>query len=366
MDERQYLPLFRLSSDHRRRSRRGPENQEGVMRDFSYQVARDPDDAVAALRGAETAFIAGGTELLNWMRLGISAPARLVDVGRLTALNAIERQGETLVIGAGATLNQVGEHGLVRDGANVLAQACLKAASAQIRNRATLGGNVLQKTRCAYFRAEAPLPWGCNKREPGSGCAARHGLNDRHAILGWSDQCVATQPSDPAVALACLDASAELLGPSGRRSVPMTEFHFSQADAIANGDDPARVETQLEPDELIVAYHIPLRPDERSAYVKVRERESYEYALVSAAATLSLENGAIRTARIALGSVAQKPWRLPAAEAGLVGLPLTREAMLPPIRAALAQAQPLDHNAYKIDMAANAAMRALLAAGGAA
>ncbi len=336
------------------------------MRDFSYEVARDPANAVAGLRGGETAFIGGGTELLNWMRLGISAPAKLVDIGRLAGFNTIERQGDVLVIGAGATLNEVGEHGLVREGAAVLGQACLKAASAQIRNRATLGGNVLQKTRCAYFRAEAPLPWGCNKREPGSGCAARHGLNDRHAILGWSDQCVATQPSDPAVALACLDAEAELLGPNGRRPVLMTEFHFSQADAIANGDDPARTETQLEPDELIVAYRIPIRPGERSAYVKVRERESFEYALVSAAASLRLENGNIRAARIALGSVAQKPWRLPAAEVSLAGLPLTREAVLPPIRAALADARPLDHNAYKIEMAANAAMRALLAAGGAA
>lgn len=337
------------------------------MRDFSYHVARDPGDAVTALSGgAETTFIAGGTELLNWMRLGISEPSRLVDVGRLAGFDTIKRQGDRLAIGAGATLNEVGEHPLVRESASVLAQACLKAASAQIRNRATLGGNVLQKTRCAYFRAEAPLPWGCNKREPGSGCAARHGLNDRHAILGWSDECVATQPSDPVVALACLDAEAELLGPNGRRLVPMTQFHFSQADASANGDDPARTETQLEPTELIVAYRIPIRSAERSAYIKVRERESFEYALVTAAAALHLENSFIRAARIALGSVAQKPWRLPAAEAALAGLPLTREAVLPPIRAALAEARPLQHNAYKIHMAADAAMRAVLAAGGAA
>jgi len=332
------------------------------MRDFSYVVARDPSDAVAALGEPETMAIAGGTELLNWMRLGISAPARLVDVGRLPG--QIERQGDRLRIGAGTTLSDAGENPLVREHARVLADACLKAASAQVRNRATLGGNILQKTRCAYFRSEAPLPWGCNKREPGSGCAARHGLNDRHAILGWTDACVATQPSDPAVALSCLDAELEIIGPNGSRTVPMTESHSTQVEAVANGDDPALTETQLEPDELIAAYHIPVRDRERSAYIKVRERESFEYALVSAAAALQLDNGVIRSARVALGSVAQKPWRLPQAEAALSGQPLTREAVLPPIRAALAEARPLGHNAYKVEMAANAAMRAVLAAGG--
>lgn len=332
------------------------------MRDFSYLVARDPSDAVAALGEPETVAIAGGTELLNWMRLGISAPARLVDVGRFPG--QIERQGDRLRIGAGTTLSDAGENPLVREHARVLADACLKAASAQVRNRATLGGNILQKTRCAYFRSEAPLPWGCNKREPGSGCAARHGLNDRHAILGWTDACVATQPSDPAVALSCLDAELEIIGPNGSRTLPMTEFHFTQAEAVANGDDPALTETQLEPDELIAAYHIPVRDRERSAYIKVRERESFEYALVSAAAALQLDNGVIRSARVALGSVAQKPWRLPQAEAALSGQPLTREAVLPPIRAALAEARALAHNAYKVEMAANAAMRAVLAAGG--
>ena len=336
------------------------------MRDFVYTLARHPVDAVAALSEPETMVIAGGTEILNWMRLGISAPAKVVDVGRLPAFNSIEKRGQDIVIGAGATLNEVGEHALVRQHATVLAEACLKAASAQVRNRATLGGNVLQKTRCPYFRSEAPLPWGCNKREPGSGCAARHGLNERHAILGWTDECVATQPSDPAVALACLDARVELLGAGGRRMMAMTDLHLTQAEAASGGTDPARTETRLAADELITAYHIPLRTSERSAYVKVRERESYEYALVSAAAAVELENGVICAARLGLGSVAQKPWRLRSAEAALNGQPLTREAVLPHIRAALNEARALDHNAYKIEMAAKAAMRALLAAGGAA
>jgi xanthine dehydrogenase YagS FAD-binding subunit len=336
------------------------------MRDFSYSVVRTPAEAIAALSGPETAAIAGGTELLNWMRLGIAAPAKLIDIGRFDGFGAISLQDDHIVIGAGATLNEIGEHALIRERAGVLAESCLKAASPQIRNRATLGGNVLQKTRCAYFRAEAPLPWGCNKREPGSGCAARHGSNERHAILGWTDDCVATQPSDPAVALACLDAEAELIGPNGRRRVPMAEFHISQSEAAVRGTDPARMESQLQTGELIVAYHIPLHDGERSAYIKIRERESYEYALVSAAATLQVDQGVIRAVRMALGSVAQKPWRLPAAEAALAGQPLTREAILPAIRAALSDARPLEHNGYKIRMAANAAMRAVLAAGDAA
>jgi xanthine dehydrogenase YagS FAD-binding subunit len=336
------------------------------MKDFTYTLARDPSEAIAALGNGGTAAISGGTELLNWMRLGIDAPARLVDIGRLPAFNTIEQQGEQIVIGAGATLNEIGGHPLIRQHAAALGEACLKAASAQVRNRATIGGNVLQKTRCAYFRAEAPLPWACNKREAGSGCAARHGLNERHAILGWTDACVATQPSDPAVALACLDAEVELLGRTGRRAMPMTGFHLTQAEAAASGGDAARLENHLAPDELIFAYRLPIRQGARSAYLKVRERESYEYALVSAAASIELEGAAIRSARLALGSVAQKPWRLSSAETALAGQPLTREAILPPIRAALAEARPLEHNAYKVEMAANAAMRAALAAGGTA
>lgn len=334
------------------------------MRDFSYIVARDQSDAVAALRQPETMAIAGGTELLNWMRLGISNPATLVDVGGLNGQNQIQLQGDRLTIPASATLSDVNEHPLIREHARVLADACFKAASPQVRFRATLGGNILQKTRCAYFRAEAPLPWGCNKREPGSGCAARHGLNERHAILGWTDACVATQLSDPAVALACLDTQVELIGPNGRRTIAMTDFHLTQAEAAANVADAARIETRLAPDELIAAYHIPIHAGERSAYVKVRERDSFEYALVSSAAALQVDNRVIRSARVALGSVAQKPWRLRQAEAALAGQPLTRETVLPPIRAALAEARALEHNAYKIEMAAKAAMRAVLAAGG--
>lgn len=342
------------------------------MRDFDYSVAREIDDAFAA-DGTATMPIAGGTELLNWFRLGIASPSRIIDLGRLKGLDQIVRRGDRLSIGALATLNEVGEHPLVTAHAAVLGDACLKAASAQIRNRATIGGNVLQKTRCAYFRAEAPLPWSCNKREPGSGCAAREGLNDRHAIFGWTDACVAVQPSDPLAALAALDAEIEVRGREGRRSIRIADFHLSQEEAAAEvgqgrlrltkPGDVARVETRLRPGEVIVAYHLPVREGQRSAYVKVRERASYEYALVSSAVALRLERGRIAEIAVVLGSVAQKPWRLASAERGLIGLPPKREEVLPVLRDALRYARPLKHNGYKITMAAGAAARAIVDAG---
>lgn len=330
------------------------------MYDFDYVHA--PDVAAALAQGAtlEAAWIAGGTELLNWMRLGIAAPSRVVDIGRIAALCGIAATPQGLRIGALATLNEVGEHPLVVRHARALAQACLLAASAQVRHRATLGGNLLQKTRCAYFRTEAPLPWPCNKRAPGSGCAARHGLNERHALLGWTDECVAVQPSDPAVALACLDAEVEIAGPQGTYRLPAAEFHLSQQEARDLGKDAACHEHRLVPGELITALHIPLPHAWTSAYVKARERASYEYALVSAAAAVALEQGRIAAARVALGSVAQRPWRLPAAERALMGLTLEAEAIAPVIDQALDDARPLAHNAWKRPMAVQAAVRALL------
>jgi xanthine dehydrogenase YagS FAD-binding subunit len=337
------------------------------MKNFAYLRVDDASKALDAARGPGTQYIAGGTELLNWMRLGIVEPDSLVDIGPLHGNAEIRRDGDDLVIGALATLNEIGEHPLIVEHATTLAQACLKAASAQIRNRATIGGNVLQKTRCPYFRSEAPLPWGCNKRIPGSGCAARHGINERHAIFGWTDVCVATHPSDPLVALACLDARAEVAGSDRRRrTIDMRSFHFTQQEAGSerrNARDEAQLETRLAPGELITSYRMRVVDAERSAYVKVRERESYEYALVSAAAALSLKNGRITRARVALGSVAQRPWRLSSAEQALVGLQPVKDAVLPAIRASFADARPLEHNRYKIEMAANAAARAITLAG---
>jgi xanthine dehydrogenase YagS FAD-binding subunit len=340
------------------------------MKNFEYVRVASVQEAIDGARPASSQFIAGGTELLNWMRLGIAAPDRVVDIGALSAQREIRRANSELVIGALATLNEIGEHPLVRQHAAVLGDACLKAASAQIRNRATIGGNILQKTRCTYFRSEAPVPWPCNKRAPGSGCAALAGLNERHAILGWTDACVAVHPSDPAVALACLDAQVDLSGPRGRRTVALTDFLLTQEEArqersrSKSGLHESLFETRLQPGEIITAYRLPIVDNERSAYVKVRERESYEYALVSAAAALVVKDGRINRIRIALGSVAHKPWRLVAAEQSLAGSVSTRAAVLSAIRASLNAARPLEHNAYKVEMAANAATRAVAMAGG--
>ena len=345
------------------------------MRDFGYARAGTAEAAVGTMADPGTSVIAGGTELLNWFRLGIAAADRVVDIGGLDELRGITRDGDELRIGALATLNEVGEHPLVTQAARALAAACLQAASAQVRNRATIGGNVLQRTRCPYFRAEEPLPWPCNKRDPGSGCASLAGRHERQAIFGWTQDCVAVQPSDPAVALAALDARADVLGPAGPRTIPMREFHLTQREAAAAGE-PMR-ETRLGADELITGYRLPVSTAGQ-AYVKVRERASYEYAIVSAAADVRLAEGAggpraagageqrIAAARVALGSVAQRPWRLTAAEAELPGTPLTREALLPVIERAMADAVPLPQNGFKVTMARNAAVRALLAAGGAA
>jgi xanthine dehydrogenase YagS FAD-binding subunit len=341
------------------------------VRDFAYARAGTAESAAGALADPRTSVIAGGTELLNWFRLGIADADRVVDIGGLGALRGITQDGDELRIGALATLNEIGEHPLVIRTAGALASACLQAASAQIRNRATIGGNVLQRTRCPYFRAEEPLPWPCNKRDPGSGCASLDGRHERQAIVGWTRDCVAVQPSDPAVALAVLDARADVLGPAGRRTIPMREFHLTQREAAEAGQ-PMR-ETRLESGELITGYRLPASSDGQ-AYVKVRERASYEYAIVSAAAAVRLEGGPrggrqgtarIAAARVALGSVAQRPWRLAVAEAELPGTPLAREALIPVIERAMADAVPLPQNGFKVLMARNAAVRALLAAGGA-
>jgi xanthine dehydrogenase YagS FAD-binding subunit len=356
------------------------------VRDFAYARAVSAGAAVGTLADPGTSVIAGGTELLNWFRLGVAAANRVVDIGGLDELRGIARDGDELRIGALATLNEVGEHPLVTHLAGALASACLQAASAQVRNRATIGGNVLQRTRCPYFRAEEPLPWACNKRDPGSGCTSLAGRHERQAIFGWTRDCVAVQPSDPAVALAMLDARAEVLGPAGPRVIPMREFHLTQREAAAAGE-PMR-ETRFALGELITGYRVPVSAGGQ-AYVKVRERASYEYAIVSAAAGVRLagdpraagvrvQNGAgagnqsaaaggqrIAAARVALGSVAQRPWRLDSAEAELPGTPLTRAALIPVIERAMADADPLPQNGFKVLMARNAAVRALLTAGGA-
>jgi xanthine dehydrogenase YagS FAD-binding subunit len=326
------------------------------MHNFAYARARDTATAVAA-GGERAAFIAGGTELINWMRLGIAAPIRVIDITRVDEMRFIRADGGRISIGALSTLNEIGEHmSVVRD-CPVLAQACLKAASAQIRNLATIGGNILQKTRCAYFRVEGDQRWPCNKRQPRSGCAALSGENRHHAIFGWSDACVATQPSDPAVALAALDAEIHVSGSNGARVIPAGEFHRLP------GDDPGR-DNVLEPGELITHIDIPQASDaRRSFYLKVRERESYEYATVSVAAVVRSDAGRITAARIALGSVAHRPWRLRAAEHALAGARLDARVLEVALAPAFADARPLAHNAFKIELARRAVVRALLEAG---
>jgi len=327
------------------------------MQPFTYARAASVPEAVAAGAEGGTAFLAGGTELLNWMRLGIQDPARVLDIGRLPGLDQIEvLPGGALRVGALCRLNDVAQHEAVARDYPVLSQAILKAASAQLRNLATIGGNPAQRTRCAYYRAEEVLP--CNKRVPGSGCAALHGENSRHAIFGWTETCVATQPSDPSVALAALDAVIVTEAPGGGRRILAQAFHTLPGEA---GPEPHNV---LRPGELIVAIEVPA-PARRSAYLKVRERESYEYATVSAAAALEMEGGLIRRARIALGSVAHRPWRLDEAERRLVSLSLSdRDALRAALDASFADARPLSGNAYKVPLARNTALRALEIAGG--
>ncbi len=324
------------------------------MKPFAYARATTFDDALAAAREPGTVVLAGGTELLNWLRLGIAAPGRVVDISRVADLDRIERlPGGGLRIGALARLNRVAAHEDVQRDWPVLREAIHKSASAQLRNLATIGANLLQKTRCPYFRSEDPAP--CNRRAPGSGCAARHGHDERHAVFGWTEDCIATQPSDPAVALAALDAHVVTRSAGGGRRIAVTDFHLLPADAVDR-------DTVLELGELIEAIELG-SPAPHSAYVKVRERESYEYALVSAAATVELDDaGLIERARIALGSVALRPWRLTEAEHRIAGLAPNDPAVTAALEAALAKACPVPGSAYKIAIARGAARRALLTA----
>lgn len=328
------------------------------MRPFTLIRADHLDGALDELRLPGTMAIAGGTELLNWLKEGIVGPDRLLDISRLP-LAGIGVGPDGLVIGALARMSDVAEHPAVATGYPVLAESLLLAASAQLRNMATIGGNLMQRTRCAYFRADALLP--CNQRVAGSGCAARDGDTSGHAILGASPDCVATHPSDLAVALAALDATVALRSATGQRTVPLTGFHLLPT------EDPRNRHTVLEPGELIVSVTVPGPSAERSHYLKVRERVSYEFAVVSAGAAVRLSGSVLDAARIALGGVAHRPWRLTAAEAALTGVDLED---LDGLRAAVARsftdARALPGNAYKIELARRAAVRALRVAGGVA
>ena len=324
------------------------------MNRFDYTLAADADAAVGALT-ADAAFVAGGTNLLDLMKEGIAYPNLLVDINRLP-LDRIEQEADgSLSLGALARNAHTAHHPLVRDGWPLLSIAILAGASPQIRNMATNGGNLLQRTRCHYFY-DIGVP--CNKRVPGSGCPAATGIARQHAILGGSPDCVATHPSDMCVALAALDAEVWVRGPAGERAIAFTDFHRLP------GDHPERDNT-LQPGELITGLRLP--PNgfaAHSAYLKLRERASYAFALVSVAAALDIgPDGGIRQARIALGGVAHKPWRNPDAEGLLVGRTPSDAAFEQAAAALLEHASPTgrpgNDNAFKIPMARRAIVRAL-------
>jgi xanthine dehydrogenase YagS FAD-binding subunit len=317
------------------------------VRPFAYERATSAEDALARHEDGAR-YLGGGTNLVDLMRLGVEEPAKLVDVTGL-AHDRIEGTPDgTLVVGAAVTNSDLAADRTVREEFPMLAKAVLAGASGQLRNLATVGGNLLQRTRCSYFQ-DASKP--CNKRNPGSGCPAREGEHRNLAILGHSDACVATHPSDMAVALAALGASVRVVGRDGERTVPLGGFHRLP------GDEPQR-DTTLEPGDLVTAVVVPpLRMP--AAYRKVRERASFAFALVSIAAALDVRDGTVRDARLALGGVAHKPWRAGNAEDVLRGAPATEETFTRAADAELAAAEPLRDNAYKVPLARNLIVRTL-------
>jgi xanthine dehydrogenase YagS FAD-binding subunit len=329
------------------------------MHPFALSRADDAAGAIAAhAHDPQLAFIAGGTDLLGLIKDRAVRPARLLDINGLPDMARVEaRPDGGLRIGALARMSDVAADMEVRRRFPVIAEALLFAASGQLRNMASMGGNIMQRTRCPYFRDDDDPP--CNKRRPGSGCSALHGLNRNQAIFGWSDACVATHPSDVAVALAALDATVLVRGRAGQRSIAFADFHRLP------GSTPER-DTVLERGDLIVAIEVPASAEARSShYLKVRDRQSYEFALVSAAAAVATDGRRIRSARLAMGGVAHKPWRLTAAETALRGLSLDdNDALRAAIARSFGDARPLAHNTFKVELAQRAAQRALQTAGG--
>jgi len=328
------------------------------MHPFTLSRATDAAEAIKAhAKEPQLAFIAGGTDLIGLMKDRTTFPEHLLDINHLPDMSRIEVLPDGgLRIGALARMSDVAAETEVRRRFPVIAESLLFAASGQLRNLASMGGNIMQRTRCAYFRDEDDLP--CNKRRPGSGCSALHGINRNHAIFGWSDDCVATHPSDVAVAFAALDANVLVHGRSGERSIPFTEFHRLP------GSTPER-DNVLGRGDLIMAIEVPARVEGRASYyLKLRDRESYEFALVSVAAALAIDDGRIRSARLAMGGVAHKPWRLRTAEAALHGASLQDlDALKAAIATSFIDARPLTHNGFKVELAQRVALRALQVAG---
>jgi xanthine dehydrogenase YagS FAD-binding subunit len=326
------------------------------MNDIGYQQPSSVAEALRLGQQPGAAFVAGGTNLIDLMKGGAASPTLLVDVNRLPLATVTPRADGGIRVGAGVRNSDLANHPLVRRQYPLLAQALVSGASPQLRNMATVGGNLMQRTRCYYFYDTAFAA--CNKREPGSGCAAREGYNRIHAILGASPACVATQPSDMNVALSALRAEVVILGRAGERHVPLADFHRLP------GDTPQR-DTNLEPGELIVAVELPASPFAASSYyLKVRDRASYAFALVSVAAGLDVRDGSVRDAALALGGVAHKPWRSAAAEQALIGRPLDDASIAEAASLLLAGSVPLQHNAFKVELARRSIARALRNAGG--
>ena len=328
------------------------------MHPFTLSRADDPAKAIAAhALDPQLAFIAGGTDLIGLIKDRAALPDRLLDINGLPHMAEIQALPDGgLRIGALARMSDVAANMEVRRQFPVIAEALLFAASGQLRNMASIGGNIIQRTRCAYFRDETDGR--CNKRNPGSGCAALHGLNRNHAIFGWSQSCVATNPSDLAVALVAMDAIVIVRGQAGERRIPFTDFHRLP------GNTPER-DNVLDRGDLIVAIEVPANVEARAShYLKVRDRASYEFALVSVAAALATDGRRIRSARLAMGGVAHKPWRLAAAERSLRGISLEDiDGLRSAIAASFIDARPLAHNAFKVELAQRVALRAMQTAG---
>ena len=323
---------------------------------FDYTMADSVEGAVRSGTVASTRYVAGGTTLIDLMKLGVERPTHVVDLNPLVRRDAslggvADLPNGGLRLGGLAHMSDVAWDARVRERYPMVSQSLLLAASGQVRNMATMAGNILQRTRCPYFRDTATA---CNKREPGTGCSAIHGINRGHAVLGTSEHCIATHPSDLAVALTALDAVVQVRGSSGARAIPFAELH------LLPGADPQR-ETVLRPGDVITSIDIPpVAFARRSLYLKVRDRASFAFALASAAVALDVNSNAIRGARVALGGVGTKPWRSHEAERRLIGRPATAATFHAAADAALASARPQRQNAFKIELAKRTLVRALM------
>jgi xanthine dehydrogenase YagS FAD-binding subunit len=327
------------------------------MRPFTYSRPTTTAEVVQVLAagGADTRLIAGGTTLYDLMKLHIERPASIVDVTGLLDLARFDTSGaRELTFGALARMSDVAADPRLVSDYPALSESLWRAASQQLRNMATVGGNLLQRTRCAYFRFGEPFP--CNKRKPGSGCAAIGGIDRGHALLGGSETCIAVYPSDWAIALAAFDAKIDVLGPNGERTIALEHLHREP------GTTP-HIETTLEPSELILRIRVPATPMGRaSTYHKIRDRESYAFALASAAVALDMDGDRVRAARIAIGGLATRPWRVPAAEQALAGKTLTQQAAREAGNIALQGAKPGHDNAFRIELGARTIAAALMIA----